>query len=152
MLRLIATIWKCPNFLPEMSGILDTRIPTYCNSASWYILVRAVLAILVVLLLTVGKHCQLLVFRVWLQIKGWRLDKISLIKVFNPNQFWLCWDLTVLQQTKFSWSINMGCRRDVHKEKVGKIFESKVAWLENILAVKCAVHTALFCQYSLVIF
>ena len=29
---LIATIWKCPDFLPEMSGILDTSIPTYFNS------------------------------------------------------------------------------------------------------------------------
>ena len=28
----IATIWKCPNFVPEMSSILDTRIPSYCNS------------------------------------------------------------------------------------------------------------------------
>ena len=34
MLILIATIWKCPDFLPKMSGILDTRIPTYCNSGS----------------------------------------------------------------------------------------------------------------------
>ena len=33
MLRLAATIWECPDFLPEMSGILDTRIPTYCNTA-----------------------------------------------------------------------------------------------------------------------
>ena len=32
MLRLAATIWKCPDFLQDMSGILDTRIPTYCNS------------------------------------------------------------------------------------------------------------------------
>ena len=32
MLRLIAAIMKCPDFLPEMSGILNTRIPTYCNS------------------------------------------------------------------------------------------------------------------------
>ena len=32
MLGLIATIQKCPDFPPEMSGILDTRIPTYCNS------------------------------------------------------------------------------------------------------------------------
>ena len=32
MLRLDATIGKCPNFLPEMSGILDTRIPPFCNS------------------------------------------------------------------------------------------------------------------------
>ena len=31
MLRLIATISKRPDFLPEMSGILDIRIPTYCN-------------------------------------------------------------------------------------------------------------------------
>ena len=35
MLRLIATISKCPDFLPEMSGILDTRIPTYCISANF---------------------------------------------------------------------------------------------------------------------
>ena len=34
MLRLMALIWKCPDFLAEMSGILDTRIPTYCNSAT----------------------------------------------------------------------------------------------------------------------
>ena len=27
--RLAATIWKCPNFLPEMSGILDTRISSF---------------------------------------------------------------------------------------------------------------------------
>ena len=32
MQRLIITIWKCLNFLPEWSGILDTRIPTNCNS------------------------------------------------------------------------------------------------------------------------
>ena len=32
MLRLAATIWKCPDFLLKMSGILDTRIPTCCNS------------------------------------------------------------------------------------------------------------------------
>ena len=32
MLGLAATIWKCPDFLPEMSGILDTRIPPFCNS------------------------------------------------------------------------------------------------------------------------
>ena len=31
--KIIATIWKGPDFLPEMSGILETRIPTYCNSA-----------------------------------------------------------------------------------------------------------------------
>ena len=36
MLKLTATIWKCPDFLPEMSGILDTRIPTYCNSVVWF--------------------------------------------------------------------------------------------------------------------
>ena len=29
---LVATIWKCLEFRPEMSGILDTRIPAYCNS------------------------------------------------------------------------------------------------------------------------
>ena len=34
MLRLAAIIWKCPDFLPEMSGILDTRIPPFCNSAN----------------------------------------------------------------------------------------------------------------------
>ena len=28
MIRLAATIWKCPDFLHEMSCILDTRIPT----------------------------------------------------------------------------------------------------------------------------
>ena len=33
MLRLSATVWKCPDFLPEMSGILDTRILPFCNSA-----------------------------------------------------------------------------------------------------------------------
>ena len=33
MLRLIATIWKCQDYLLEMSGILDTRILTYCNPA-----------------------------------------------------------------------------------------------------------------------
>ena len=32
MLRLVSTIWKCPDFLPEMSGFLDTRIPPFCNS------------------------------------------------------------------------------------------------------------------------
>jgi len=32
MLRLVATIEKCPDFFAEMSGILDTRIPTFCNS------------------------------------------------------------------------------------------------------------------------
>ena len=32
MVRLAATIWKCPEFLPEMSGILDTRIQPFCNS------------------------------------------------------------------------------------------------------------------------
>ena len=32
MLRLAATIWKCPDFLPEISGILDTRIRPFCNS------------------------------------------------------------------------------------------------------------------------
>ena len=36
MRRLIATIWKYPDFLQEMSGILDTRIPTYCNSDHLY--------------------------------------------------------------------------------------------------------------------
>ena len=36
ILRLAATIWKCPDFLPEMSGILDTRIQTFYNS--WAIL------------------------------------------------------------------------------------------------------------------
>ena len=30
MLRFAETVWKCPDFLPEMSGILDTRIPTLC--------------------------------------------------------------------------------------------------------------------------
>ena len=33
MWRLTATIRKCLDFLPEMSGVLDTRIPTYCNCA-----------------------------------------------------------------------------------------------------------------------
>ena len=32
IIEIIASIWKCPVFLQEMSGILDTRIPTYCNS------------------------------------------------------------------------------------------------------------------------
>ena len=32
MLRLAATIWKCPDFLLKMSDILDTRIPPFCNS------------------------------------------------------------------------------------------------------------------------
>ena len=36
MLRLIGCIWKSPNFLAEMSFILDTRIPTYCNSERKY--------------------------------------------------------------------------------------------------------------------
>ena len=26
-------VYKCPDFLQKMSGILDTRIPTFCNSA-----------------------------------------------------------------------------------------------------------------------
>ena len=32
ILRLLATVWKCPDFVPEMSSILDTGIPTICNS------------------------------------------------------------------------------------------------------------------------
>ena len=32
MLRLAATIWKCPDFFSEMSGILVTRIPPFCTS------------------------------------------------------------------------------------------------------------------------
>ena len=32
-LRFTAIFWKCPDFLSEMSGILNTRMPTYCNSA-----------------------------------------------------------------------------------------------------------------------
>ena len=32
MLRYVATISKCPDFLQKMSGILDTRIPPFCNS------------------------------------------------------------------------------------------------------------------------
>ena len=32
MIRFAVTISKCPDFLPEMSGILDTRIPPFCNS------------------------------------------------------------------------------------------------------------------------
>ena len=35
MLRLVAFISKCPDFLPDMFGILDTRIPNFCNSAWW---------------------------------------------------------------------------------------------------------------------
>ena len=34
ILRLTATIRKCPDFLQKMSGILDTRIPHFCNSVS----------------------------------------------------------------------------------------------------------------------
>ena len=33
VLRLTATIWKCLGFLQKMSGILDSRIPPFCNSA-----------------------------------------------------------------------------------------------------------------------
>ena len=33
MLRFASIIVKCPDFSPKMSGILDTRIPTLCNSA-----------------------------------------------------------------------------------------------------------------------
>ena len=32
-LRLSATIWKFSDYLPEMSGILDTRILPFCNSS-----------------------------------------------------------------------------------------------------------------------
>ena len=33
ILRLASTIHKCPDFFPEMSGNLDTKIPTFCSSA-----------------------------------------------------------------------------------------------------------------------
>ena len=32
MLRLAATIWKCLDFPSDMSGILGTMIPTFCNT------------------------------------------------------------------------------------------------------------------------
>ena len=32
MLRLVRTAWKCWDFFLQMSGILHTRILTYCNS------------------------------------------------------------------------------------------------------------------------
>ena len=34
MLRFAPTIRKCPDLLPKMSGILDTRLPTFCNSGA----------------------------------------------------------------------------------------------------------------------
>ena len=34
MLRFAPTIGKRSDFLPKMSGILDTRIPTFCKSQS----------------------------------------------------------------------------------------------------------------------